>query len=841
MKKFISFIVLFVWAVSLFAVPANRKPIVIEQSDGTTLKVVIKGDEAMHFYATLDGKCVVKGENGDYFYATFSDEEGFVSTGVLAHDKGERSDAENELLEALDYEAINSSISKAHKARSAKYRRTSALKASSNRLTKGEVLVPVLLVQYQDVKFNFTKDDFNKLLNEENYKYNFKAGNVSLDTYGSARDYFIAQSGGQFTPKFIVSDIVTLPQKMAYYGGNDNDGDDKNPQQMIKDALDLTDSTMDFSQFDNDKNGEVEFVYCIYAGYSESNAESDDIESTNTIWPHQWELADGGSKKKVDGVYCNVYACSSELNLSKEYENYGKWIAGIGTLCHEFSHCLGLHDVYDVYYESTNWCMDEWDIMDQGSYAAYGYIPVGYNSFEKDACGWKDLVVLDEKGTYSMEAQTRGGVGYKIVNDANSNEYFVLENRKREGWDQALAADGMMIIHVEYNKSKWNENEVNTQSGRPGFQIVPADNELLFYSHEDSDAFYKSLAGDLWPGKNNNTEFTDKSFPAAKVFTGGYLGKPVTGIKYENEIVSFDFMRGVVGTPANLQAVDVTNNSFVANWNEVDDATGYVVELYKVEEAVAGDGEVETLVNEDFLKCSKPNTTIAESEIDNYMTVSGWTGDNIYSESGMLRIGSSKNTGTLSTPMLNAVGDIEFSAKVNKYNSKDGNFKLVVEVKDASGNVIATKNVTSAGTFSLNATVNGDFYISFNTVKVDDGKPRVLIDDVNVSATLSYKKSLVETVNTSVATYKFNGLLLGTYLYRVKAVEGDAESEFSDFLEVVLGTTSVVELQGYDSYVEVYAITGVRIYAGDVNGLQNLSSGIYVVKSNTGAKKIKIE
>lgn len=834
MRKFLSFILLFVLAVSVFAVPANRKPFVVKQSDGTMLSVVLNGDEAMSFYTTLDGKHIVKEDNGDFCYATFSSEDRFVSTGVIAHDKEKRNDVENELLSGIDYDAVRIAVSKTHKARSAKYRGTATTRAaSSSVITKGEVLVPVMLLEYQDVKFSYTKADIEKILNESGYKFKFTP--AGLESCGSARDYFIAQSDSQFMPKFVVTDIVTLPNKMEYYGGNDSSGSDMRPQEMIRHGIREADAAFDFSQFDNNKDGEVEFVFCIYAGYSEAYK-----ASPNTIWPHKWDLTTNGSMEKADGVYLNTYACSSELHMNEGAEaKYGKWLAGIGSICHEFSHCLGLFDVYDVSGTSGNFCMNEWDLMDYGNFVGEGYIPVGYNSFQKDACGWKKLVELDKKGKYSMLPQSQGGVGYKIVNDANPNEYFILENRKREGWDQELLADGMMIIHVDYNKSAWEDNAVNTVKGHPRFQIVAADNELLLFSNSnDSEHYYDNLAGDLWPGKNNNTEFTDISLPAAKLFTGGKLNKPVTNIKYENYVASFTFMGGI-DTPVAMPATDITENSFVANWNSVDDATGYSVELYKVEDAVAGDGDVATLVNEDFLKCVKSNFEIVESEVDTYISA-GWTGNRIYSENGLLRIGTSANVGTLTTPKLNATGDVSISLKVNKYNSKDSGFEFIVDVLDVSGEKIASEVVTTEGKVNMSACVDGDFYVRFSTGASTE-KKRVLVDDIVISVAMPYKKVLLGEVETSENYFVFNELEEGEYLYRVKATDGNDESSYSDFIKVVLTSTAITDVRFDDGNVVVYSVTGVKVYEGDFKAFKAATSGIYIVKSSAGTAKIKIE
>ena len=831
MRKFLSFIVMMCLTVSLLAVPANRRPFVVKQSDGTMLSVVQNGDEALHFIMTLDGKYVVREENGDFCYAVFSKESGFTSTGVLAHNEGERSIEEMDFLSSMDFEVMKSDVIEAHRECSEKYRSSVPTRAaSSGPITTGEIKVAVLLVEFKDLKFTFDKKDIEMVLNEPGYKYE----NPWFKSYGSARDYFIAQSGGLFTPEFVVTDIVTLKNNLAYYGENSTSerGSDGRPREMIREALLLADENTDFSQFDNNDDGKADFIYCIYAGYAESNAEPG--TKTELIWPHQWQLSSRSTSSQiVDGVEFDKYACSSELNDCEAYEDYygGKWLAGIGTICHEFSHCLGLHDVYDVDGNSGNWGMDEWDLMANGNYVAYGYIPPGYNSFQKDVCGWKKLEVLEKKGVYTMKPQSQGGVGYKIVNDANPNEYFILENRKREGWDQKIAADGMMIIHVDYDVNAWNSNKINVTPGHPRFQIVPADNELLPYGEK---LFYENMAGDLWPGIARNTEFTNTSFPAAKVYTGEFLDKPVTKIKYENDIVSFSFLGGV-SVPEVMPATDISENSFVANWTAVEDAVGYMVELYKVVNATDGSGDRVALVNENFIKCTQVNTSI-QNNMDNYMSVKGWKGSNVFSENGMLRLGTSSNAGYLSTPILNASGNIAVVLNASLGNGYDKNVELTVELLDASSKVIESKVFSSLGNVELECAVNGEFRVRFSSSK------RILLDDVAVSEILSIRKEYVTVAETKNNYYKFNELVSGKYVYRVKANATDAESLFTDYVEVVLaGETVINDAVANNGVVEVFSVNGLKVYSGNIDAMPKLQRGIYIVKGWAGTSKLYID
>ena len=833
MKRFLLVLVAALVMFTGFAAPAYRKPFTVKQSDGTVLTVVLSGDEALHFYATADGKPLVKETNGDFSYATFSN-GAFVSTKQLAHDSASRGADELALLSSIDYEAMKADISKAGNARSATYR-AAAQRAGSQIVPEGDVNIAVVLVQFKDVKFTYTKEDINNVLNTEGYKLE----NPFAKSVGSARDYFIAQSDGKFRPNFMVTDIVTLDNDMSYYGGNDANDEDKKAAYAVKEGIQKADATFDFSKCDNDGDGEVEFVYCIYAGYSESYGADE-----NTIWPHQWEMSAQAGLITVDRVKCNTYACSGELVYNEDYESeIGKVLAGIGLICHEFSHCLGLHDIYDTTYESGNWCMDYWDVMDQGNYAAEGYVPVGYSAYQRDFCGWRDLVVLDEKGSYSMPPLTQGGVAYKVVNDANSNEYYIFENRKQESWDTYLFNSGMLVIHVDYNKTAWDNNEINTKKNHPRYTIIPADNELAVYGEVSNSEFSASLKGDVWPGTSGNTELTNTSIPAAKVYTGGFMNKPVTNIAYKDDVISFDFMSGVfAGVPKALEATDVTETSFVANWEPLEDAGEYAVELYRITEAANGMGDAVSILSEDFLDFTETNEDVS-STIDDYTSVSGWDGYKIYSEGGILRVGTANNGGFVTTPTLEVQGSVAvlFSSKL--YNVNDTGAKLIVSIKQPNGVVVASKEVVPTSdlvNYTLTATVNGKFYVEFSTTS-STGKKRADVDNIVVSTTSPILSEKVTSIVTDKTSHLFDGLDTDSkYRYRVQARDEYGSSEFSDYVVVSLLSTGIDEIIASDGAVEVYAVSGVKLYGGDAGSMPALKNGVYVVVTPSGTRKMFI-
>ena len=440
---------------------------------------------------------------------------------------------------------------------------------------------------------------------------------------------------------------------------------------------------------------------------------------------------------------------------------------------------------------------------------------------------------------------TQGGVGYKVVNDANKNEYYILENRKQENWDRYLFGSGMLVIHVDFLKSAWDNNTINATKNHPRYTLIPADNELLPYESNNSSQFVASLKGDVWPGTSGNTELTNTSLPAAKVYSGGYMNKPITDIKYQNDVISFKFMYdAIVDVPVVLPAIDVTNNSFVANWDAVEDAVEYTVELYKQSGAASGAGDKEVLLSEDFMNCTAGNTMLESETIDSYMSSIGWECENVYSENGVLRIGSSKNPGMLLTPWIEASGNVVTTLDASLYNTKDAGIVLTVAYYDENAEMISYEDFDITGTNEkvlFSTDVEGGFFVALYT-EFSTGNKRVKIDNLKVYQETSVKRELVKTVTTAASSYQFNNLEEGaTYLYRVKASDGKASSAFSDYVEVSLLSTGIDEIVAGCDWCEVYSIAGVKIYGGAKDFMPALSNGVYVVVTAAGSRKVVIE
>jgi M6 family metalloprotease-like protein len=193
---------------------------------------------------------------------------------------------------------------------------------------------------------------------------------VNVKSSGSARQYFHDTSWGQYNPQFDVVGPYTLSQSYAYYGKNN----DANVGEMIRDACKMADEDgVDFTQYDNDNDGKVDFVYVLYAGYGEA-----DGGPANTVWPHNYDLRYTGVTCNVDGKTVRNYACSNEISY------YSKLYNGIGTFCHEFSHVLGLPDLYETNQTPKGLhTLLDWDILDYGPYNNDGNTPPAYSAYER--------------------------------------------------------------------------------------------------------------------------------------------------------------------------------------------------------------------------------------------------------------------------------------------------------------------------------------------------------------------------------------------------------------------------------------------------------------------------
>ena len=498
------------------AVPAKPVPFTHVQSDGTTVTLVMRGGEFNHSLMTLDGLTVARALNGDYCYTA----SGSLSD-VRAHDEGNRGIEETAFITAYRNQmTLGAGVSRSP-------RRTDE-NTSPQVPTMGSPRIPIILVNYTDVMFI-----------DENPVATFQNQFNGMEY--SCLHYFESQSRGRFSPQFDILGPVDLPQTRQYYGGNVYRYGQEVDQQlgtMIYDAC--TGLTgVDFSDYDNDGDGYVDVVVVLFAGVGEAQAWRTVPES---VWPCQWDMQeslDWGCSTvgpfQLNGVTIDKYAVFNELEGSS---NTSRNIDGVGTFCHEFGHCLGLPDFYPTNGGGA-YGMSTWDIMDIGCYLNNAYRPCGYSSYERHFMGWLDLIDPVENTCYTMAPlNSDDGAAVKITNEANPDEYYLLEYRVKSGWDEYLSAEGIMILHVDYDKIAWDNNTPNNDRNHPRMSLIPADNVLSSNTNWS----------DLWP-LDGLDSLTNNSTPAAVVYTGGFMNQPITSMNVQDGVASFWYMKqeGLLG------------------------------------------------------------------------------------------------------------------------------------------------------------------------------------------------------------------------------------------------------------------------------------------------------
>lgn len=540
-KLYLMLSMLFAFGAAANAVPAKKLQKVVTLTNGTQVSVELRGDEYLSWWEGTDGTAY-------------------------------RATADDAVFEAFDLEAQKPAAAarraRAEQGRVARLARVkNSLKGADDKMRglggdhityKGVKKGLVVLVDFKNKKFADGHDleYYKNVINGKDFT-DEEEGYV-----GSVRDYFLAQSNGQFELDFDVVGPVTMSKNYGYYGNDGAYQKDEKVYEMIKEACDGIQDKVNLKDYDWDGDGEADQVFFLYAGLGQASG-----GSAGTIWPHESELRywPCGVLSYSTGKI-NTYACANELQ--PETQGSSRYIsAGIGTICHEFSHCLGFADMYDTT-GGGGYGMSVFDVMDQGSYNGNGFVPCNYTAFERIYAGWVEAIELVDPATVKdMKSVSDYGRPFIMYNYKNTNEYFLLENRQNTGWDKGLyGSNGLLIVHVNYVPSRWANNSVNSSAEKiQCCTVVNADG-----SRENTQY---SLQGDLYPyevkGVTMNDEFTDESEPAAKLYTknsdNSYaLGIPITNIKRSKGSISFL----VCGGDAN-NVIDNTFNGVVDGINGV--------------------------------------------------------------------------------------------------------------------------------------------------------------------------------------------------------------------------------------------------------------------------------
>lgn len=312
----------------------------------------------------------------------------------------------------------------------------------------------VVLLSFSDCNFSFedARGTYDAMFNTHGY--------TQRDGAGCVADYFRDQSFGLLNLKFDVYGPYQTSGSVKTGSSSRNEGHTAfhEATRMLMDE----NPDIDFSVYDWDGDGEVEQVVYVYAGYSGNQST---VVNEGYIWPTTGSF---DTIKTTDGHKITHYTASGELwvnNIS----------FGIGHICHEFSHCLGLPDIYPTSIRVSDISIaDEWDLMDGGTGTNYGWCPPNYSPLEKMVLGWLTPTVLTADTTITdIKPVAEGGEAFLVRQ--TDDVFFLLENRQWHGWDYGLPGKGLVVYRVNFALNKWTGNSVNNIQDNPKYSLVTAD------------------------------------------------------------------------------------------------------------------------------------------------------------------------------------------------------------------------------------------------------------------------------------------------------------------------------------------------------------------------------
>lgn len=774
-----------------YAKPAMKGIRIIEQPDGNILKVKVIGDEHLHFTVTESGDLLRKDPDGFYRLAKISADGVLSSTGILPYSPEAPS-------AAINLKDISPSDIQARRSAKRKAAQSGLGLCTTNYPSVGNPKGLIILVEFSDVKFKSTstysgKDYFNDMINGDNF--------TQFKGTGSAKKYFEEQSGGKFVPDFDVLGPVTLPQKMSYYGANDAYGDDIHPELMVTHAVEALDPTVNFSVYDTDHDGIIDNIYIFYAGQGEA-----DYGSEDSIWPHSWDVRFAGINRKVDGVTIAQYACSNEWDQSSP--------SGVGTFIHEFSHVMGLPDLYHTTDANASYTPDEYSVLDYGPYNNDGRTPPNYGAYEKNALGWFEPIVLSGPETVSLEEISTGQ--FALIPTEKSNEFFLLENRQQAGWDKYIPNHGMLIWHIDYEKNVFDQNIVNNTKNHQYVDIVEANNR------QD----YRYSEGWTYPGTSGNTSFTSSTTPALKSWAGKAIDIPITGIKELGGIITFYVSGGGNALPAPKPTVIGYSESkgyFMVEWDPIEGAIDYFITVY------AGIGSEEGEISTGFDNSALSEGWTASSK-DWYNTNSNF-GENTPS------FKFNKDGQTLTSPKTD--GNIRSLKFWSKGQSTENTVLNIEGFRDDSW--IHITDYEPLPNKTETAEIN-DFPVGVRQIRftLSKTKGNIAVDDIRIS--YGGGSEILEGYNNrstegktmvKVDFIKEDG---NEYSFVVSAYDGEQTSQSRPVNVIVKGekeTTGVVTgTENSDAIPEYFSLQGIRI--------ANPTSGMIVIeRKGSATRKIK--
>ena len=357
----------------------------------------------------------------------------------------------------------------------------------------------------------------------------------------TVRDYFDEISYAQI-------DLVTVnlpstlgwkraPQTYAYYVDNQYGlgSYPQNSQRLVENLVDAVDAQVDFSDYDNNGDGNVDVMLVIHSGTgAELSGNAADI------WSHKWGIT---PRLTGDGVYVSSYTVQPEF-----------WTAPgdmtIGVYCHELIHTFGLPDLYDT--DSSPEFISEgvgrWCVMSGGSWnGSMGNSPAHPCAWSRIQLGISSPVnVTVNVNNQSIPSVNGGGSIFRLwTSGAASAEYFLVENRQKTGYDTYIPGSGLLIWHIDDAKVNNEDEWYPTIAGGHHFLVALEQADGLYELEHAND---QGDAADSWPGSLGRTSFNGLSSPTSDAYLTGGTFVAVTNISASSPTMTADLAVGIAAS-----------------------------------------------------------------------------------------------------------------------------------------------------------------------------------------------------------------------------------------------------------------------------------------------------
>ncbi len=349
-----------------------------------------------------------------------------------------------------------------------------------------------------------------------------------LNPTGSMTEYFQEVSYNKLFVTGTVFGVYRMPQTYAFYvNGEGGTGSTypNNSRGLVVDAVTTANNAgVDFSLFDTwgqlgISDGYVDAVLIVHAGYgAEGTGAATDMHS------HKWEL--GPYMQTIDGVHINVFTVQPE-------EYYGlRQASPIGIFCHEFGHVLGLPDLYDIdYIPETSKGLGKWSLMSSGVYLAQGKVPAQLDAWCKIYAGFVDPIEVSANliGAPIPQVESNATI-YKLWRqDVYGDEYFLVENRQKTGFDAYLPGEGLLIYHVDDGATFPN---IDVNHYHVALEQADGLRQLELHATNEGDVY------DPFPGGFNRRSFDDHSVPSSRAYDGSITQVSVWDISDSDSLMT---------------------------------------------------------------------------------------------------------------------------------------------------------------------------------------------------------------------------------------------------------------------------------------------------------------